>query len=109
MYELEELNKRFPTGLNKPELANICRSVATWTWQNYTPQRQKFWANNIYFKNNNTEVQSQRGKKSGEVRIKKAEARKNEVITDFKTGKFTKSELMKKYNISKMTLYRYLK
>ena len=109
MYELSELNKRFPTGLNQAELANICRSVATWTWQNYTPQRQKFWANNIYFKNNNIEVQSQRGKKSGEVRATKAQARKKAVICDFNTGKFTREELAVKYKVSRQTIFNYLK
>lgn len=67
---IEKNNTNFPEPLGMNECKSIAKSIVNWTWKNYKKKmNDQEWKEYVQ-KTHTSEIQSKRGKKSGEVRRK---------------------------------------
>lgn len=85
-------NLEFPTPLADSEVKAIIKSISKWTWKNMSPEGFHEWA-------------SRRGKKSGIVRVKKADLRNDDILLYKLTNpEKTNQEIAELFNVSLRTV-----
>ena len=67
---VEKENRMFPEPLGINECKSISKSIANWTWKNYKKKLTDVEWKDYVMKTHTSEIQSKRGKRSGEVRRK---------------------------------------
>lgn len=70
LYYIETNNRNFPEPLHFNECKSIAKSISNWTWKNYRKKiNDEEWKEYVKI-THTSEIQSKRGKRSGQVRFK---------------------------------------